>query len=269
MSDPKRANISLHSASFVLTAISAAFQLTSIIYPQWAVRSNPGTEVVTSVRMTAGTFERCTYYPTGHMECIPLYTGEHQFVVAIKVMSVLALALNSIALILNLVGGNCTNCLYEEFSGGQPNPVKQKLLLGAGGCSIMNFILQLIVIILFQVEISSQTIFGSLINNLGTSGFEFDNTSSIAVITTGPSMIFGAIACGGAFLAGVAQIMGGLAKFDENNQMGDFGYQPVGNPQPIVRESTNPMENTNDSRIDKNYLYNDYDYPKEDDAEYI
>jgi len=254
MDSPKTANIGLHSGAFTLLFIANGLFLSSLIYPQWAIRTNPQQEIVSSVKLTAGIFERCSYFPTGHLECMPMYPRDHQFVTSIKALAIISVASLFLALIMTLLGGNCTNCLYQEH---KVNPIKQKMLLFAGIFSFIAFVLTLVICILFAVEINSQTIFGNLVTTAISA--DIDNAAAVAVVSTGSSLILGAITCGLSFLAAGMLIMAGVVDVEGDS----IEFQPYSNTNnqynPVPRDYNDaPVAATRNNEVfAQNDPYND------------
>lgn len=246
MSEIKTANIGLHATGFTLLFAACGLQIGSLIYPQYAIRTTPGAESVTSVKLTMGVFERCSYYPTGHLECMPVYAGEHQFVTSIKVLATIASAFMIITLFTSLIGGNCTNCMYQDYV---VNPAKQKMLLISGIASFFAFVFTITTISLFLTEINGNTIFG---NFIAVANSEFDNTGAVSVTTVGISLILSGIACGLCACAAGLLIWSGIMKYDHLND-----NYPAYNPVPV--ENAGNYRNEND--------YNTGYYPDEDKKE--
>ena len=74
----------LHVGAFALAWISGSMFLASILSPHWSEAVNSQSEAVASMRHTHGLLERCSYLPTGQIECYPIYDRSYQWAGAMK-----------------------------------------------------------------------------------------------------------------------------------------------------------------------------------------
>ena len=107
--------IGLHVGAFSLAWISGSMFLAAILSPHWSEAVNSQSEAVASMRHTHGLLERCSYLPTGQIECYPVYDRSYQWAGAMKGLMFSSFGLMVVSSFAILAGGNCTGIAYKEL----------------------------------------------------------------------------------------------------------------------------------------------------------
>lgn len=218
-------NIGLHVGAFVLAWTAGSMYLAAILSPHWTEAVNSQSEAVTSMRHTHGLLERCSYLPTGQIECYPIYDHSYQWAGAMKGMMFASFGLMVLASFAILAGGNCTGIAYKELFEVQSS--KLTALLAGGIASGIAMILSMVTLILMSIQVSERTMFASsLVGQV--SGNDGISDSYDIIVYKGSSFILAASGCG---LSGLVAILGVYANIagkkvggGENSPI-DQGYE--------------------------------------------
>lgn len=192
----------MHVGAFVLAWSAGSVFLAAILSPHWVEAVNSQSEAVASLRMSQGLLERCTYLPTGQIECYPIYNHNSQWAGAMKGLMFAAFALMVASSFAILAGGNCTGIGWKEHAPVQSG--KGSALLAAGLVAIVALVLSMVTLILMTIQISEKAIFASsMISSI--SGNDGISETYDLIIYKGSSFILASIGCA---LSGVVGILG-------------------------------------------------------------
>merc|ERR1712110_185978 len=246
-------NIGMHIGAFVLAWTAGSLFLAAILSPHWAEAVNSQSEAVSSLKRTHGLFERCSYLPTGQIECYPVYDHESQWTTTFKALMLTSFGMMLLSSFAILAGGNCTNIAYQEMSEVQGG--KATALLAAGGAAGVAGVLSMVTLILMSIQISDGSIFaqamlGSFAQNDGVSeGYG-------VIVYKGISFVLCAIGCGLCFVVTALAVMAGLAGRKGADKAIDASpyddYRPYAAPG--VRDAREPLieatGNGSDNKLD-------------------
>ncbi|XP_068135634.1 claudin-20 [Hyperolius riggenbachi] len=144
------ASAGLQNFAFIIAIISMCAAITATLLPNWKVKGDTGSNIVTAVTQMQGLWMDCTWYSTGMFSCTVKYSilSLPVYIQTARTSMVLSCIVSSLGICVSIVGIKCTKL------GGDPQ-TKINVVFAGGTCFLLAGIFGMISASWYMKEIIS------------------------------------------------------------------------------------------------------------------